>query len=161
MRPQKPPGRGRGTAGHPGAGRRAAAGRRSLDGTAGRRVRKHPVRGSSRRLAGPGHPVRLRRRVPRPLRGGPRQPLRLRTGRPAGYPGGHGRRPRRPGPHPHQRIFRTSGVRSVQSTPLVDHTGRLLGMISTHMSQPGRPSDQDLRIMELYGQLAGKSSHGT
>lgn len=57
---------------------------------------------------------------------------------------------------PHQRIFRASGVRSVQSTPLVDHTGRLLGMISTHMSQPGRPSDQDLRIMELYGQLAGE-----
>ncbi|CAM5498995.1 GAF domain-containing protein [Streptomyces chartreusis] len=57
---------------------------------------------------------------------------------------------------PHQRIFRASGVRSVQSTPLVDHTGRLLGMISTHMSQPGRPSDQDLRIMNLYGQLAGE-----
>lgn len=34
-------------------------------------------------------------------------------------------------------------------------------MISTHMSQPGRPSDQDLQVMELYGQLAGKSSHGT
>ncbi|WP_435216110.1 GAF domain-containing protein [Streptomyces sp. bgisy034] len=56
----------------------------------------------------------------------------------------------------HQRTFRASGVRSVQSTPLVDHAGRLLGMISTHMSQPGRPSDQDLRIMELYGQLAGE-----
>lgn len=57
---------------------------------------------------------------------------------------------------PHQRIFRASGVRSVQSTPLVDHAGRLMGMISTHMSQPGRPSDQDLRIMELFGQLAGE-----
>lgn len=57
---------------------------------------------------------------------------------------------------PHQGVFRASGVRSVQSTPLVDHTGRLLGMISTHMSQPGRPSDQDLQIMELYGQLAGE-----
>ncbi|MCZ4605338.1 GAF domain-containing protein [Streptomyces sp. Lzd4kr] len=57
---------------------------------------------------------------------------------------------------PHQRVFRASGVRSVQSTPLVDHTGRMLGMISTHMSQPGRPSDQDLQIMELYGQLAGE-----
>ncbi|MFC5213864.1 GAF domain-containing protein [Streptomyces coerulescens] len=57
---------------------------------------------------------------------------------------------------PHQEIFRISGVRSVQSTPLVDHAGRLMGMISTHTSQPGRPSDQDLRIMELYGQLAGE-----
>ncbi|MER5943279.1 GAF domain-containing protein [Streptomyces sp. NPDC001928] len=57
---------------------------------------------------------------------------------------------------PHQKIFRAAGVRSVQSTPLVDHTGGLMGMISTHLSQPGRPSDQDLRIMELYGQLAGE-----
>ncbi|MFD5795951.1 GAF domain-containing protein [Streptomyces diastatochromogenes] len=57
----------------------------------------------------------------------------------------------------HQKIFRFAGVRSVQSTPLVDHTGRLIGMISTHTSQPGLPSAQDLRIMELFGQLAGEA----
>ncbi|MEU5533059.1 GAF domain-containing protein [Streptomyces sp. NPDC020362] len=57
---------------------------------------------------------------------------------------------------PHQKIFRSAGVRSVQSTPLVDHNGQLMGMISTHTSQPGRPSDQDLRVMELYAQLAGE-----
>ncbi|MFF7752388.1 GAF domain-containing protein [Streptomyces sp. NPDC007971] len=57
---------------------------------------------------------------------------------------------------PHQKVFRAAGVRSVQSTPLVDRAGRLMGMISTHTSQPGRPSDQDLRVMELYGQLAGE-----
>ncbi|MEU1407547.1 GAF domain-containing protein [Streptomyces sp. NPDC005728] len=58
---------------------------------------------------------------------------------------------------PHQKIFRAAGVRSVQSTPLVDRAGRLVGMISTHASQPGRPADQDLRTMELYGQLAGEA----
>jgi hypothetical protein len=57
---------------------------------------------------------------------------------------------------PHQKVFRAAGVRSVQSTPLVDRAGQLIGMISTHMSEPGRPSDQDLKIMELYGQLAGE-----
>ncbi|KUN10503.1 hypothetical protein AQI95_01975 [Streptomyces yokosukanensis] len=58
---------------------------------------------------------------------------------------------------PHQRTFRAAGVRAVQSTPLVDRAGRLVGMISTHASQPGRPSAQDLRTMELYAQLAGEA----
>ncbi|MEU8976547.1 GAF domain-containing protein [Streptomyces monashensis] len=56
---------------------------------------------------------------------------------------------------PHQQVFRRAGVRSVQSTPLVDRTGRLIGMISTHTSQPGCPSDRDLRLLEFYAQLAG------
>ncbi|MFF0223929.1 GAF domain-containing protein [Streptomyces sp. NPDC004629] len=57
----------------------------------------------------------------------------------------------------HEGIFRAAGVRAVQSTPLVDCVGRLVGMVSTHMSEPGRPSDHDLRIMRLYGLLAGES----
>lgn len=56
---------------------------------------------------------------------------------------------------PHQQIFRAAGVRAFQSTPLIDGAGRMIGMVSTHASQPGRPSDRDLRIMELYGWLAG------
>jgi hypothetical protein len=43
----------------------------------------------------------------------------------------------------------------VQSTPLADRTGRLIGMISTHTSQPGSPSGRDLRLLEFYAQLAG------
>lgn len=57
---------------------------------------------------------------------------------------------------PHQKIFRAAGVRSVQSTPLVDRGGRLIGMISTHMSEPGRPTECELRVIELYAQLAGE-----
>jgi hypothetical protein len=32
----------------------------------------------------------------------------------------------------------------------------MIGIISTHMSQPGRPRERDLRILELYGRLAGE-----
>ncbi|MFJ9908813.1 GAF domain-containing protein [Streptomyces sp. NPDC101152] len=57
---------------------------------------------------------------------------------------------------PHQQVFRAAGVRAVQSTPLIDPAGRIIGMISTHASQPGRPSDRDLKLMELYGRLTGQ-----
>jgi GAF domain-containing protein len=56
---------------------------------------------------------------------------------------------------PHRQVFRAAGVRAVQSTPLVDRTGRMLGMISTHWPQPAEPGERDLRFMELYGHLAG------
>ncbi|AHH97156.1 hypothetical protein GCM10010174_65810 [Kutzneria viridogrisea] len=57
---------------------------------------------------------------------------------------------------PHRNVFRDAGVRAVQSTPLLDHTGRMIGMVSTHLPHPGRPADRDLRIMGLYSQLAGE-----
>ncbi|MFI9384909.1 GAF domain-containing protein [Kutzneria sp. NPDC052558] len=57
---------------------------------------------------------------------------------------------------PHRRVFRIAGVRSVVSTPLLDGTGRLIGMISTHLPWPGRPPERDLRGMRLYSQLAGE-----
>ena len=42
-----------------------------------------------------------------------------------------------------------AGVRAVQSLPLLSSTGNLLGMISTHFSVPHRPSEQELRLMDL------------
>ena len=56
---------------------------------------------------------------------------------------------------PHRRVFRIAGVRSVQSTPLLDRSGRMIGMISTHLPVPGRPAERDLRSVQLYSQLAG------
>jgi len=41
------------------------------------------------------------------------------------------------------------GVRAVQSIPLVSSAGNVLGIISTHYSQPYRPSEQELRLMDL------------
>jgi len=47
-------------------------------------------------------------------------------------------------------IARAAGYRAVQSTPLIGRDGQPLGMISTHFRSPHRPSDQDLRRLDLY-----------
>jgi len=57
----------------------------------------------------------------------------------------------------HREIAAASGFRAVQSTPLTDYAGRLIGMVSTHFRRPGRPPARDLRIMELYGDAAGEA----
>jgi GAF domain len=57
----------------------------------------------------------------------------------------------------HRDIAASAGFRAVQSTPLVDYAGRLIGMVSTHFRPPHRPSDRDLRVMELYGDFAGEA----
>jgi GAF domain-containing protein len=62
-----------------------------------------------------------------------------------------------PGFTPHREIAAAAGFRAVQSTPLVDYAGHLIGMISTHFQRPHRPSDRDLRIMELYADFAGEA----
>lgn len=58
---------------------------------------------------------------------------------------------------PYREIAAAAGFRAVQSTPLADSDGRLVGMVSTHFREPGSPSARDLRIMELYGDLAGEA----
>jgi PAS domain S-box-containing protein len=42
-----------------------------------------------------------------------------------------------------------AGVRAVQSVPLISSSGSLLGVISTHFASPHRPSEQELRLMDL------------
>jgi PAS domain S-box-containing protein len=42
-----------------------------------------------------------------------------------------------------------AGVRAVVSTPLVDSNGKLLGMVSTHFGKPHRPTERELRLMDL------------
>src|SRR5262249_42797589 len=42
-----------------------------------------------------------------------------------------------------------AGVRAVQSTPLVGRSGRILGIVSTHWRTPGRPSSQELRLLDV------------
>ena len=64
---------------------------------------------------------------------------------------------------PHREIAAASGFRAVQSTPLVDATGRLVGMISTHYPRPYAPSARDMRIIKRYADLLGQilaSRHG-
>jgi PAS domain S-box-containing protein len=49
-----------------------------------------------------------------------------------------------------QQIAVSAGYRAVQSTPLFSRKGEPLGVISTHFSQPHRPSERELRLTDLY-----------
>ena len=42
-----------------------------------------------------------------------------------------------------------AGVRAVQSTPLLSHSGRLLGVFSTHFRTPHRPDERALHLLDL------------
>ena len=53
---------------------------------------------------------------------------------------------------PHREIAAGSRFRAVQSTPLVDRSGRLLGVISTHYRRPHRPSDRELALLAWYAE---------
>jgi PAS domain S-box-containing protein len=50
---------------------------------------------------------------------------------------------------PSLKILLDAGVRAVQSTPLISSGGTLLGIISTHFENPRRPTEQELRLMDL------------
>jgi len=58
---------------------------------------------------------------------------------------------------PHRDIAASSGFRAVQSTPLIDGEGRVLGVVSTHFRRPHRPSRQELQLMAWYGLLVGEA----
>ena len=50
--------------------------------------------------------------------------------------------------------FRRLGVRAVQSTPLHSRTGELVGMISTHWSEPHEPSEREQRLLDVLARQA-------
>jgi signal transduction histidine kinase len=47
-----------------------------------------------------------------------------------------------------------AGYRAVQATPLISRSGDLLGMLLTHFRRPRRPTDRELRIVDLYARQA-------
>jgi diguanylate cyclase (GGDEF)-like protein/PAS domain S-box-containing protein len=55
---------------------------------------------------------------------------------------------------PYCRIAASAGYRAVQSTPFVSRSGQVLGVISTHFPRPHRPSERDLRMLDLYANQA-------
>jgi len=55
---------------------------------------------------------------------------------------------------PDLQAFRSAGIRSAQTTPLLSRSGKLLGMISTHWSEPHQPSDRDLRMLDIVARQA-------
>jgi GAF domain-containing protein len=50
--------------------------------------------------------------------------------------------------------YRRSGIRAVQSTPLVSRDGRLLGMISTHWRQVHQPPERALLSLDVLARQA-------
>jgi PAS domain S-box-containing protein len=50
--------------------------------------------------------------------------------------------------------YRLSGIRAVQSTPLVTRSGELLGMISTHWSEPHHPPESLLQLLDVLARQA-------
>jgi PAS domain S-box-containing protein len=50
--------------------------------------------------------------------------------------------------------YRQTGIRAVQSTPLLSRRGELVGMISTHWRVPHEPSQRDLRLLDILARLA-------
>ncbi|WP_267641003.1 ATP-binding protein [Haloarchaeobius amylolyticus] len=55
---------------------------------------------------------------------------------------------------PHREVAASVPYRAVQSTPIVDSSGTLLGMLSTHFRNPHRPSERELKLTDLYIRLA-------
>jgi signal transduction histidine kinase/CheY-like chemotaxis protein len=53
-------------------------------------------------------------------------------------------------------MLEAAGVLACQSTPLIARDGRLLGVFSTHWTEPHRPDEGTLRILDL---LAREASH--
>lgn len=53
-------------------------------------------------------------------------------------------------------IYRRSGIRAVQSTPLRSRTGQPLGMISTHWYRPHRPGERELRMLDILARQAAE-----
>ena len=51
-------------------------------------------------------------------------------------------------------VLRDADVLAVQSLPLVSSTGTVLGIISTHFSNTYRPTEQELRLMDLLARQA-------
>jgi PAS domain S-box-containing protein len=57
---------------------------------------------------------------------------------------------------PHRHIAASAGFRAVQSTPLIERSsGALIGVLSTHFRDPGRPGGRELRLTDLYALQAG------
>ncbi|MCI3953342.1 MAG: hypothetical protein K0R53_2842 [Burkholderiales bacterium] len=51
-------------------------------------------------------------------------------------------------------LARAAGFRAVQSTPLVGHDGKIVGIVSTHFRSAHRASEQELRKLDLYARQA-------
>jgi signal transduction histidine kinase/CheY-like chemotaxis protein/PAS domain-containing protein len=54
----------------------------------------------------------------------------------------------------HRPVAAAAGYRAVQSTPLKNRAGTVIGMLSTHFRNPHRPSERGERLLDLYAHHA-------
>lgn len=47
-----------------------------------------------------------------------------------------------------------TGIRAIQTTPLVSRSGRLVGMLSTHWSHSHEPTERDFRLLDVLARQA-------
>jgi signal transduction histidine kinase len=47
-----------------------------------------------------------------------------------------------------------AGIRASQTTPLISRSGKTLGMMSTHWSEPHQPSERDFRLLDILARQA-------
>ena len=57
---------------------------------------------------------------------------------------------------PNRDVVESVGMRSALSTPLFARSGELLGMITTHLRRPHRPSEHELRVADLCARQAAQ-----
>ena len=50
--------------------------------------------------------------------------------------------------------YQLSGIKAVQSTPLISRNGNLVGMISTHWRDPHQPSERELQLFDVLARQA-------
>jgi PAS domain S-box-containing protein len=55
---------------------------------------------------------------------------------------------------PAQEVLIAAGVRAVQSTPLLNRSGELVGVLSTHFSQPHKPDPRRMQSLDLLTRQA-------
>jgi PAS domain S-box-containing protein len=51
-------------------------------------------------------------------------------------------------------IVLEDGIRAIQSTPLLSRNGRLLGLLNSHFRRVHRPTESDLRYLDLLARMA-------
>ena len=69
--------------------------------------------------------------------------------------------PGAPDPDRSNRWHLQEGLKSAQSTPLITRTGRPIGMLSTHWRRHYRPSDRELRFLDLLARQAADAIERT
>jgi signal transduction histidine kinase len=56
--------------------------------------------------------------------------------------------------------YRRAGIRAIQTTPLFARNGKLVGMLSTHWSEPHEPSARRMGLLEVLGRQAADLIEG-